>query len=130
MTDLTDSYHDEIRLGLSVCRAPRGFHRPPPRGSRRRRRRSCSPIGVVIRPRCPRGLPSRKAGDSCDTQVRGGRADGTLADGVKLGLLWYGPECTGAAPRTGRAPPPGAVAAALLLSFAAAAAAAAMAGSF
>ena len=60
----------------------------------------------------------------------GGRADGTLADGVKLGLLWYGPECTGAAPRTGRAPPPGAVAAALLLSFVAAAAAAAMAGSF
>ena len=52
--------------------------------------------------------------------VRGGwgvvcRADGSLADGVKLGVLWYGAECTGAAPPQ-TAPRPVAVVVALLLS--------------
>ena len=28
----------------------------------------------------------------------GSRADGSLVDGIKLGVLWYGAECTGAAP--------------------------------
>eukprot|EP00291_Cryptomonas_curvata_P001256 CAMPEP_0172194144 /NCGR_PEP_ID=MMETSP1050-20130122/25392_1 /TAXON_ID=233186 /ORGANISM="Cryptomonas curvata, Strain CCAP979/52" /LENGTH=148 /DNA_ID=CAMNT_0012869869 /DNA_START=231 /DNA_END=677 /DNA_ORIENTATION=- len=52
------------------------------------------------------------------------RADGSLVDGVKLGVLWYGAECTGAAPpRT--APRSVAVMAALLLALCVAVAAAA-----